>query len=314
MKPQVVRKQIVTDDLCHLIRSFELKAIEYGSVITDTNNPYGEEFTHLYRLNYVAEGHVFYTCCGKTIRIESNTLVYLPPQAILEVEEGGEPVVLFFINFEVGNLSLRQHFNHFMNETFPKFYVNDKDNRLRTFFNFMFEEGNKQDIGYCMSMQGVFYNILMSMIRFSNFYHSPNKEREVLSGSISYFNAAIHYINQNISNNIKISDLASAIGISEIYLYKIFMKHAQKSPQQLLLAYRVQLAKNYLRNPSLSIKTISSELGFSNPNHFSTLFKKSTGMSPKEYRNSLAEAEPVFSLNNAKECCSDSDCTCHDSK
>ena len=149
------------------------------------------------------------------------------------------------------------------------------------------------------------------MIRFSNAYHSPNKEREHISGSIGYFNEAIQYINKNISNNIKISDLADAIGISEIYLYKIFMKHAQKSPQQLLLAYRIQLAKNYLRNPGLSIKTISSELGFSNPNHFSTLFKKSTGLSPKEYRNSLSEGPHVFKLDQFKECCSDSNCKCN---
>ena len=78
MKPQVLRKPIITDELCNIIRDFQLKALEYGSVITTTSNPYGEEFTHLYRLNYVAEGHVFYKCFGKTIRIESNTLVFLP--------------------------------------------------------------------------------------------------------------------------------------------------------------------------------------------------------------------------------------------
>lgn len=311
MKPQVIRNQIVTDDLCHLIRSFELKAIEYGSVITDSNKIQEKPFTHLYRLNYVAEGHVFYTCCGKTIRIESNTLVYLPPQAILEVDEDEEQVTIFFINFEVGNLNVRQQFNNFMAETFPQFHVHDKDNRLRKLFNFLFDEGNKREIGYCMSMQGIFYNILMSMIRFSNAYHSPNKEREHISGSIGYFNEAIQYINRNISNNIRISDLANAIGISEIYLYKIFMKHAQKSPQQLLLAYRIQLAKNYLRNPGLSIKTIASELGFSNPNHFSTLFKKITGLPPKEYRNSLTDAQHVFKLEQSKDCCSDSNCKCN---
>lgn len=304
MKPQVLRKPIITDDLCNIIRDFQLKALEYGSVITTTSNPYGEEFTHLYRLNYVAEGHVFYKCCGKTIRIEANTLVFLPPQAILEIEESDEQVVLFFINFEVGNLAMREYFNRFMCETFPSFYVNDKNNRLRTFFNYLIEEGEKREIGACMAMQGIFFNILMNMIRFSSAYHSPDKESETVSGSAGYFNQAIQFINQNISQNIKISDIAAEIGISEIYLYKIFMKHAKKSPQQLLLAYRIQLAKNYLRNPGLSIKTISTELGFSNPNHFSTLFKKSTGMSPKEYRTSIDQPETIHLLNDQGSCCS----------
>ena len=87
-------------------------------------------------------------------------------------------------------------------------------------------------------------------------------------------------------------------------LYKIFVKHAKKSPQQLLLAYRIQLAKNYLRNPSLSIKTISNELGFSNPNHFSTLFKKSIGMSPKEYRLTIFDEKPVQLIQEETEKCS----------
>ena len=305
MKPQITRKPIITDKLCEIIRDFQLKAVEYGSVITNTANPHGEEFTHLYRLNYIAEGHVFYKCSGKTIRIESNTLVYLPPQAILEIEDGDEQVVLFFINFEVGNLALREQFDQFMSSTFPTFHVHDKDNRLRSLLNSLLEEGERREIGACMAMQGLFFNILMNMIRFSSAYHSPDREPETVSGSIGYFNQAIHYINQNISKNIKISDIASEIGISEIYLYKIFMKHAKKSPQQLLLAYRIQLAKNYLRNPGLSIKTISTELGFSNQNHFSTLFKKVTGLSPKEYRTSIDQVEPIQILNEDKSCCSE---------
>ena len=148
----------------------------------------------------------------------------------------------------------------------------------------LLDEGNKREIGYCMSIQGIFYNILINMIRFTNSFHSTKQETTDASSSVSFFNQAIYYINQNISKNLKISEIASHLGISEIYLYKIFIKYTNKSPQQLLLDYRIQLAKNYLRNPALSIKTISTELGFSNPNHFSTLFKKTTGLSPKEYR------------------------------
>ena len=293
MKPQVLRKPIVSDDLCTMLREFQLKAIEYGSVITNTSNPHGEDFTHLYRLNYVAEGHVFYKCCGKTIRIEDNTLVFLPPQAILEIEENDKQVVLFFVNFEVNNLAARDSFHRFMCETFPSFHVHDKNNLLRSLFNTLIGEGEQNEIGTCMAIQGIFYNILVNMIRFSSTYHSPDRNPEIISGSAGYFNHAIQYINQNISQNIKISDIAAEIGISEIYLYKIFMKHAKKSPQQLIQVYRIQLAKNYLRNPGLSIKTISTELGFSNPNHFSTLFKKATGMSPKEYRTSIDQYEPI---------------------
>ena len=260
---------------------------------TTTSNPHGEKFTHLYRLNFIIQGHVSYTSQGKTFQLEPNTLIFLPPEAILDIEENSEEVILLFVNFEVGNLSLRQNFNDFMHSTFPYYHVHDQDNILRHLFNQLMDEGNKHEIGYCMSIQGIFYNILMNMIRFTNSFHSIKQEESEVSSSVSFFNQALHYINQNISKNIKINEIASHLGISEIYLYKIFIKYTSKSPQQLLLHYRIQLSKNYLKNPALSIKTISSELGFSNPNHFSTLFKKTTGLSPKQYRQSIEKTEAI---------------------
>lgn len=289
MKPQVLKQSIISDDLCEMMRKFQLKAVEFGGIVTTTANSDEEEFSHLYRLNYIAEGQAYYTSLGETRRIDSNTLVYLPPGTILELDEGKEQVVLFFINFEVGDLALRQKFNEFMESTFPTHHVHDRDNILRHLFNRMFEEGNKKDIGYCMCVQGVFYNILMYMIRFSDRFHSVEKEEMNHFSSIDYFNQAINYINKNISKNIKVKDIATQVGISEIYLYKIFKKHARKSPQQLIMNYRIQLAKNYLRNPALSIKTIATELGFNNSNHFSAIFKKETGLSPKQYRENLKQ-------------------------
>ena len=289
MKPQVNKYQVISDDLCQILRKYQLKAIEYGAVFTDTSNPHGENFSHLYRLNYILEGHAFYTCSNKTTRIESGSVVFLPPESILEVEENGNPVTLLFINFEVENLNERQNFNELMRTAIPNHHVHDKDNLLRHLFNQLFDEGNKKGIGYCMCVQGIFYNLLVNVIRFGEAIHLIEEKQDSSSSSIGYFNEAIHYINKHISSNIKIKDIATSIGVSEIYLYKIFMKHTNKSPRQLLIDYRIQLAKNYLRNPNLSIKMISTELGFSTPNHFSAQFKKSTGLSPKEFRDTLYE-------------------------
>lgn len=297
-KPQVKRHPITQDDFCILLHNFSLQAQEYGIVRTTTSNPNGEKFSHLYRLNYIVQGRAYYSCCGRKICIEENSLVYLPPEAILEMDESAEPLEMLFINFEIMNLNERQSFNNFMLHTFPNMYVKDQNNKLRDILNHFFDEGNQGGIGYCLAMQGIFHNLFIYMIRFSNTYEKPKKTLDRQAGSISLFNQAIAYINKHIHENIKISEIAEAIGISEIYLYKIFIKHTNKSPQQLLLSYRIQLAKNYLSNPSLSIKTIASELGFSNANHFSAIFKKSTGLSPKEYRLSVQDNSDVEKMES----------------
>jgi AraC family transcriptional regulator, transcriptional activator of pobA len=51
--------------------------------------------------------------------------------------------------------------------------------------------------------------------------------------------------------------------------------------------YIIQEAKNLIVSGNRSISEIAYRLGFENPPYFSRLFKKETGMSPKEYKNRL---------------------------
>ena len=50
---------------------------------------------------------------------------------------------------------------------------------------------------------------------------------------------------------------------------------------------RMQRAKDLLRDHSRSIKEISAESGYSDPNYFSKLFKKIVGLTPTEFRESI---------------------------
>ena len=52
---------------------------------------------------------------------------------------------------------------------------------------------------------------------------------------------------------------------------------------------RIILAKDNLANTDYSIKKIANICGYSNTEHFSRQFKKETGMSPKQYRESLSD-------------------------
>jgi AraC-like DNA-binding protein len=51
--------------------------------------------------------------------------------------------------------------------------------------------------------------------------------------------------------------------------------------------HRIQLAKNLLERPSLSIQEAAHELGFSSSTAFHRAFKRWTGMTPKQYRESF---------------------------
>lgn len=48
---------------------------------------------------------------------------------------------------------------------------------------------------------------------------------------------------------------------------------------------RMKRAKEFLTETGLSIKAVSYETGYSDPNYFSKIFKKHTGLTPTEYRH-----------------------------
>ena len=52
---------------------------------------------------------------------------------------------------------------------------------------------------------------------------------------------------------------------------------------------RIEKAKEYLQNYSLSLKEISYKVGFNDYNYFSQIFKKNVGISSKEYRKKFGQ-------------------------
>ncbi|MEM7714642.1 MAG: AraC family transcriptional regulator, partial [Cyanobacteria bacterium P01_A01_bin.68] len=57
------------------------------------------------------------------------------------------------------------------------------------------------------------------------------------------------------------------------------------SPHKYLILQRIESAKNLLHQNKLSIAEISYQLGFTSQSHFTTAFRKITGITPKCYRD-----------------------------
>jgi len=78
--------------------------------------------------------------------------------------------------------------------------------------------------------------------------------------------------------------LAEECKMSEVYFRKLFTKHFATSPKQFIIDVRIQRAKQLLGEGELGILEISEMCGFSNPYHFSRIFKQHAGITPSEYR------------------------------
>ena len=116
---------------------------------------------------------------------------------------------------------------------------------------------------------------------FNKMYSSvQNRKKYALSDMLK------DYIDANITAKITIEDMASFIGKSPSQVTKIFKSAYNTTPYEYLIKTKINLAKNLLKNTSLSIKEISTRLSFTDEYYFSNTFKKRVGTSPKFYRNS----------------------------
>lgn len=97
----------------------------------------------------------------------------------------------------------------------------------------------------------------------------------------------LQYINQNYASNIKLSDIANHVHMNESYLSTIIKKQTGYGFTDILSQIRVNHAKNMIENGSHSVNEIAERVGFSSWSYFSRVFKKSTGLSPAEYRKNI---------------------------
>ena len=82
----------------------------------------------------------------------------------------------------------------------------------------------------------------------------------------------------------ELEEMAREVGISPYYLSKLFKESEGTGYIEYTTKLRMDYAKEQLGATDRSIKEICHDAGYQDPNYFSRIFKKWTGMTPTEYR------------------------------
>ncbi|MGO4107885.1 AraC family transcriptional regulator [Paenibacillus sp. YAF4_2] len=101
-----------------------------------------------------------------------------------------------------------------------------------------------------------------------------------------YVRHATEYIHQYYDTAILAKDIAAAVNLHPVYLQRIFKSNMDKTINEYLVDLRIEKAKMLLARTDVPIIEIADHIGLNSRQYFSMLFKKMTGMSPAEYRNS----------------------------
>lgn len=96
---------------------------------------------------------------------------------------------------------------------------------------------------------------------------------------------AMLYTQRNFSSDIRLAHVARYVGVTECYLSSIFSSVVGSTYKEYLSLVRIQHAKNLLITSDLPVTDIAFRCGFGSFSNFERVFKKSCGITPKEYRN-----------------------------
>ncbi len=98
------------------------------------------------------------------------------------------------------------------------------------------------------------------------------------------YKQVLDYIAVNYADNILLEDMATQADLSTSHFSRLFKQTIGQSPYQFLMSYRIEQAKKMLDNPNALMIDIAMNCGFSDQAHFSRVFKKLEGVTPKKYR------------------------------
>ena len=91
------------------------------------------------------------------------------------------------------------------------------------------------------------------------------------------------YLDENFRSNITNQFLAERFGFVGSYLSSIFKSYYEVTPIDYVVKRRMEEGKKLLEKGEMKIKEIAGWLGYEDSLYFSKVFKRVTGMSPKEY-------------------------------
>lgn len=101
---------------------------------------------------------------------------------------------------------------------------------------------------------------------------------------IIYVDSAMTYINSNFLKKISVKEIANTVGVSDVYLQKMFKEQYGKTIHSIITEKRIIQAKYLIAQSDADMNTIASSSGFGSCEHMTHAFKHLEGCSPSAYR------------------------------
>lgn len=106
-----------------------------------------------------------------------------------------------------------------------------------------------------------------------------------------YVDRAIAYLARHVAT-ASADQLAQAVNLDRSYLSTLFKQVTDLTPGQYIRNFRITKARHLLESSALPVEEVAQQCGYDHANSFTRIFKRTYGMTPREYRKQVRHQNP----------------------
>jgi AraC-like DNA-binding protein len=133
-------------------------------------------------------------------------------------------------------------------------------------------------LGYHLRSIGVFYELMARIEEISGTTDVPE------SAYPEAVRNAVIFLRENYAVPFNAAQTAAVVGLSQSHLRALFDKWLGESPKQFHTRCRIDQARRLLNEQRLPVVEVAFHVGFTDPHHFSRVFKQVMGVAPSHYK------------------------------
>ncbi|MCI0416890.1 AraC family transcriptional regulator [bacterium] len=140
----------------------------------------------------------------------------------------------------------------------------------------LYEEFSCPDTFSMLAMEALTLELLVESFRTE---FSGNEKRRPL-----WMNSVLAILKLHFSSPPSLSEIAEEIGVHPVHLAKTFRRFEGHTPGEFIRKLRVDFARQKLSGTSEPLSQIALDAGFADQTHFTKVFKRLTGLTPRRFR------------------------------
>ncbi len=159
----------------------------------------------------------------------------------------------------------------------------EPNNELLRYMRQYMEEASLKQAGYEFMTHTIVNQIVIILLRQlrSNISHNIIERNYHEKDGI---NRAISFLKENYHRDYSLESVAQTANLSPYHFIRVFKLTTGKTPYDYLLDIKIDKACHLLRSSKISVTEACFICGFNNLEHFSSVFKRKTGMLPSQYK------------------------------